>query len=122
MKLSKAGGVAAADIIVAAACSSGTGGAASGGGGGGGGGGTAVKIGIELPMTGGEAPNGEPTAKGVQLALKKIQVPGFNITINQQDDAVNGKHQPNQGAKNMQTLANDAQVIAVVGPYNTNVA
>jgi branched-chain amino acid transport system substrate-binding protein len=121
MKLSKVGGLAAAAIFVAAACSTGTGGAASGGGGGGGGG-TAVKIGIELPMTGGEAPNGEPTAKGVQLALKKIQVPGFTITINQQDDAVNGKHQPNQGAKNMQTLANDPQVIAVVGPYNTNVA
>jgi len=120
MKLSKVGGLAAAAIFVAAACSSGSGAPASGGGGGGGG--TAVKIGIELPMTGGEAPNGEPTAKGVQLALKKIPVPGFTITINQQDDAVNGKHQPNQGAKNMQTLANDQQVIAVVGPYNTNVA
>ena len=32
-------------------------------------GGTAVKIGIELPMTGGEAPNGVPTANGVALAL-----------------------------------------------------
>lgn len=90
--------------------------------GGGGGGGTAVKVGIELPMTGGEAPNGVPTANGVALALDQIQVPGFTVTINQQDDALNGKHDPNQGAKNLQTLANDSQVLFVVGPYNSNVA
>ncbi len=82
----------------------------------------AVKIGIELPMTGGEAPNGVPTANGVALAVSQIQVPGFTITINQQDDAVNGKHDPKQGAQNMQTLANDPEVLFVVGPYNSSVA
>ena len=81
-----------------------------------------LKIGIELPMTGGEAPNGVPTANGVALALDQIKVPGFNLTINQQDDAVNGKHNADQGAKNMSTLANDAAVIGVVGPYNSSVA
>jgi len=86
------------------------------------GGGLAVKIGIELPMTGGEAPNGVPTANGVALALSQIQVPGFTITINQQDDAVNGVHNANQGAKNMQTLANDPSTLFVVGPYNSSVA
>jgi len=82
----------------------------------------AVKIGIELPMTGGEAPNGVPTANGVALAIAKIQVPGFTVTINQQDDAVNGVHNPQQGAKNIQTLANDPAVIGIVGPYNSSVA
>ena len=81
-----------------------------------------VKVGIELPMTGGEAPNGVPTANGVALALDQIKVPGFNVTINQQDDAVNGVHNADQGAKNMQALANDAAVIFVVGPYNSSVA
>ncbi len=71
-----------------------------------------VKVGIELPMTGGEAPNGVPTANGVALALDQIKVPGFNVTINQQDDAVNGKHNADQGAKNMSTLANDAAVLS----------
>ena len=75
-----------------------------------------VKVGIELPMTGGEAPNGVPTANGVALALDQIKVPGFNVTINQQDDAVNGKHNADQGAKNMTALANDAAVMFVVGP------
>jgi branched-chain amino acid transport system substrate-binding protein len=82
----------------------------------------AVKIGIELPMTGGEAPNGVPTANGVALAIAKNPVPGFTVTINQQDDAVNGVHNPQQGAKNIQTLANDSAVIGIVGPYNSSVA
>jgi len=56
------------------------------------------------------------------LALAQIQVPGFTVTINQQDDAVNGKHNADQGAKNMQTLANDAAVQFVIGPYNSSVA
>ncbi len=84
--------------------------------------GIAVKIGIELPMTGGEAPNGVPTANGVALALSKIQVPGFTITIEQEDDALNGTHDPPTGAANMQKLANDPSVLFVVGPYNSSVA
>jgi branched-chain amino acid transport system substrate-binding protein len=85
-------------------------------------GGTAVKIGIELPLSGGEKPNGEPTLNGVKLALSQIQVPGFTVTLNIQDDAVNGVHDPQQGAKNIQTLANDASVLGVVGPFNSSVA
>jgi branched-chain amino acid transport system substrate-binding protein len=84
--------------------------------------GTAVKIGIELPMTGGEAPNGVPTANGVALALDKVAHAGFDISIAQKDDAVNGKHDAPTGAANMQALANDSQVLFVVGPYNSNVA
>jgi branched-chain amino acid transport system substrate-binding protein len=119
MKLARGTAAIAGLAIVAAACSSSPG-ATSGGGGGGGG--LAVKIGIELPMSGGEAPNGVPTANGVALALEQISVPGFTVSINQQDDALNGKHDPNQGAKNIQTLANDPAVLFVVGPYNSNVA
>jgi len=83
-----------------------------------------IKIGIELPMTGGEAPNGVPTANGVALALEKLaaSVPGYNITIAQKDDALNGKHDPQTGASNMQALVNDPSVMFVVGPYNSNVA
>jgi len=81
-----------------------------------------IKVGIELPMTGGEAPNGVPTANGVALAIAQNPVPGFNITINQQDDAVNGKHNADQGAKNLTALANDTAVMFVVGPYNSSVA
>jgi branched-chain amino acid transport system substrate-binding protein len=117
MNFRKLSALAGVSVLAVAACSQNPPGS-----GGGGGGGTAVKVGIELPMTGGEAPNGVPTANGVALALDQIKVPGFNITINQQDDAVNGKHDANQGAKNITTLANDSQVVFVVGPYNSSVA
>ncbi len=124
MKVTRLGVVAVSAALVLGACSSSATPAPSSGGGGGGGGGNAiaVKVGIELPMTGGEAPNGVPTANGVALAIKQIQVPGFTITINQQDDAVNGVHNAQQGATNMSTLANDPQVLFVVGPYNSSVA
>ena len=116
MDLKRLGVLGVSGILLVTACnstasSSGSGGAT-----------IAVKIGIELPMTGGEAPNGVPTANGVALALQKIQVPGFTVTIEQEDDAVNGKHNADQGAKNMTTLANDPAVIGVVGPYNSSVA
>jgi len=81
-----------------------------------------VKIGIELPLSGADLPNGEPTLNGVKLALAQIPVPGFNVTLNVQDDAVNGVHDPQQGAKNIRTLVNDASVMGVVGPFNSNVA
>ena len=116
MKFVRVGAAVGAVAIIVTACSStpsGSGAAA---------GGTPIKVGIELPMTGGEAPNGVPTANGVQLALEQLKVDGYNITINQQDDAVNGKHNADQGAKNMQTLANDPEVLFVVGPYNSSVA
>ena len=113
MKLAQVGAAVAAVTMIVAACGNSSGGN---------GGNLAIKVGIELPMTGGEAPNGVPTANGVALALKQITVPGFTITINQQDDAVNGKHNADQGAKNMTALANDPAVLFVVGPYNSSVA
>ena len=87
-----------------------------------GGGGTAVTIGVDFPMSGGEAPNGVPAANGVKLAVSENPVPGYTVTVNVLDDAVNGVHNPQQGAKNVTQFVNDPSVIAIVGPYNSNVA
>lgn len=87
-----------------------------------GGKGTAVSIGVELPLSGREAPNGVPIENGVKLAISEIPVPGYAVQINERDDAVDGKHDPAQGARNVTALAADRSVIGVVGPYNTNVA
>jgi branched-chain amino acid transport system substrate-binding protein len=86
--------------------------------------GLAVKVGIELPMTGGEAPTGIPTANGVALAVSKLgaSVPGFTFSIVQKDDALNGKHDAPTGAANMGQLVSDPAVLFVVGPYNSSVA
>lgn len=115
MKLRKLGGLGIAAVMLAvAACQPGGSGA------------KVLKIGIELPLSGGEAPNGQPTLKGAKLAVDEANakggVGGYTLELNVQDDAVNGKNNPEQGAKNMGTLVADSQVIGVVGPYNSAVA
>jgi branched-chain amino acid transport system substrate-binding protein len=127
MKVTKLGGFAVGAVLVVAACSGGgattapsaaaPSAAASKG---------TLVIGTELPMSGGETANGEPTANGVKLFIKqqnaKGGIGGYTLEINVQDDAVNGVHDPQQGAKNMQTLVAEPKVIGVVGPYNSGVA
>jgi len=118
MQTRRIGVLAVTALLVATACSS----AATQAPASGGGGGQAVKIGVDLPLSGGETPNGGPTLNGVLLALAQIKVPGYTVTVNKQDDAVNGVHDPQQGAKNITTLVNDTSVFGVVGPFNSNVA
>jgi branched-chain amino acid transport system substrate-binding protein len=120
MEFRKLGVLTVAAAMAVTACSGG-GSSPSASSSGGGGGGTAVKIGVDLPLSGGEAPNGQPTLNGIKLAVQQIKVPGYSVTLSVQDDAVNGKHDPQQGATNVTTLVNDSSVIGVVGPYNSNV-
>jgi len=122
MKVRAFGALALATVVVAAAgCSS----SSSSPGSGDNSGGKTVKIGVDLPLSGGEAPNGEPTLNGIKLAVKQANdaggVNGYNIDLSVQDDAVNGVHDPQQGAKNVTALAADSAVIGMVGPYNSNV-
>jgi branched-chain amino acid transport system substrate-binding protein len=89
-------------------------------------GGKTIKIGTELPMSGGEVANGVPTQNGVKLAIQQANaqnmLPGWTLDINGQDDAVNGAHDAAQGGKNMTTLVNDPTVVGEVGPFNSSVA
>jgi branched-chain amino acid transport system substrate-binding protein len=81
-----------------------------------------AKIGVELPLSGAELPNGDPTLKGVQLAIEQNPVAGYDVQTNVKDDALNGKHDPQTGATNISQLVTDSSVFAVVGPFNSNVA
>jgi branched-chain amino acid transport system substrate-binding protein len=83
---------------------------------------TAVKIGVDLPMSGGEAPNGVPTNNGVLLAIDQANGLGiYQFSEELKDDAVNGVHDPAQGAKNIQELIADFSVVGIVGNFNSNV-
>jgi branched-chain amino acid transport system substrate-binding protein len=123
MKNAKFGVVAVGATLLLAACSGSTASNAPGASGASKG---TLTIGTELPMSGGETANGEPTANGVKLLVKELNakggVGGYTLAVNVQDDAVNGVHDPQQGAKNMQTLVADNSVIGVVGPFNSGVA
>ena len=105
---------AAAVLVVGAACNSGSGANKT------------VKLGIELPQSGNELANGEPTKNGILLAIKQANaknlIPGYTIDNNNQDAAVNGAHDSDKGRANMATLVADTTVMGVVGPFNSGVA
>ena len=88
--------------------------------------GPVVKIGVDLPMSGGDASNGIPTNYGVVLAVEEANAKGLpggiTLQVNTLDDAVQGVHDPAAGAQNIKTFVSDAAVLGVVGPFNSNVA
>jgi branched-chain amino acid transport system substrate-binding protein len=85
-----------------------------------------IKIGIDLPVSGADASTGIPTQNGALLAIDQANAKGlpggFKLEAAPLDDAVQGKHDPAQGAQNVKTFAADAAVLGVVGPFNSSVA
>jgi branched-chain amino acid transport system substrate-binding protein len=86
-----------------------------------------IKIGIDLPVSGADASDGQPTANGVILAVEEANKRGFaggkyKLEAELLDDAVQGKHDPAAGAQNVKTFISDSAVLAMVGPFNSNVA
>jgi branched-chain amino acid transport system substrate-binding protein len=110
---------AVAGLALFAACSGNGSHSASGGAG-------TVTIGIDLPLSGADASTGIPTQNGAVLAIEQANkrgLPGkFQLAYSSLDDAVQGVHDPAQGAQNIKTFIADASVLAVLGPYNSNVA
>jgi branched-chain amino acid transport system substrate-binding protein len=88
--------------------------------------GETLKIGIDLPLSGADATDGLPTANGAVLAIeqanKKGIAGGYKLDSSLLDDAVQGKHDPAAGAQNVKTFIADSSVLAMVGPFNSNVA
>jgi branched-chain amino acid transport system substrate-binding protein len=87
---------------------------------------TAVKIGVDLPLSGASVANGQPTLQGIELAVKEwndaAMGHAYTVELNVQDDAVNGVYNPEQGASNANTLVADDEVVGMVGPFNSSVA
>jgi len=90
-----------------------------------------IKIGIDLPVSGSDASDGQPTQNGAKLAVKLAgKVCGasshtdacFTLASFPLDDAVNGVHDVGQGAKNVTQFVADSSVLAMVGPFNSGVA
>jgi branched-chain amino acid transport system substrate-binding protein len=86
-----------------------------------------VKIGIDLPVSGADASTGVPTENGAVLAIEEADKRGFaggayKLEASLLDDAVQGKHDPAAGAQNVKTFIADSAVLAMVGPFNSNVA
>lgn len=93
---------------------------------GGGTNGKSIAIGIDLPLSGADASVGRSTLNGMLLAIdqaNKRGLPGgFTLQVIQSDDAVQGVHSPQQGVQNVRQFVANQAVLAVLGPYNSNVA
>lgn len=84
-----------------------------------------IKIGIDLPLSGADASVGVSTEQGALLAIDRLggTLPsGYRVVADALDDTVQGVHNPEQGVTNVRTFVSDPDVLAVVGPYNSNVA
>jgi len=87
--------------------------------------GTSIKIGIDLPVSGADASIGVSTQNGAVLAIEQAErhgLPGgFHVAADALDDAVQGVHSPQQGAANTKSFISDANVLGMIGPFNSNV-
>jgi branched-chain amino acid transport system substrate-binding protein len=89
--------------------------------------GSVVKIGVDLPVSGADASIGIPTQNGAVLAIEEANKNGFaggkfKLEASLLDDAVQGTHDPAAGAQNVKTFIADSAVLAMMGPFNSNVA
>ena len=88
--------------------------------------GETLKIGIDMPISGADAAIGQPTANGAVLAIEEANkhgLPqGYKLGSNLLDDVVQGTHDPAAGAQNVKTFIADGSVLAMIGPFNSNVA
>jgi branched-chain amino acid transport system substrate-binding protein len=121
MKFRRLGVFATIAILAVSACSN------TPAGSGGAGGGRSVYIAMDLPQQGSELAGAQPVINGILLAIKDAggKAGSYNVSSPKSvilDDAKDGKHDPNTGAQNMSALVANDQVVAVIGPLNTNVA
>ena len=87
------------------------------------GGAKVIRIGVDLPLSGGEGKAGKPTLNGVQFFVHQHpSIDGFTVEVAARDDAVDGVHDPAQGARNIEALAGDPLVMGVIGPFDSSVA
>ena len=82
-----------------------------------------VIIASDFPTSGADASSGLPAQNGAAFAVSQTpNYKGIKITFKPFDDAVNGVHDPQKGAQNVQQMLSDPKVLAMVGPFNSNVA
>ncbi|GAC1443497.1 MAG: branched-chain amino acid ABC transporter substrate-binding protein [Vulcanimicrobiaceae bacterium] len=90
------------------------------------GGGNVIKLGIDMPVSGADASTGIPTRNGAVQAVEEANAKGlpggFKLVAYDLDDAVQGAHDPAQGAQNVKSFVSDSAVLAMVGPFNSSVA
>ncbi|HVH32409.1 MAG TPA: branched-chain amino acid ABC transporter substrate-binding protein [bacterium] len=79
-----------------------------------------ILIGSELPMSGLLEPDGLPLVRAIRLAVLKYPTIGrFRLGYAPYDSAVAGFPTPPKGVQNVRRMIDDAQILGMVGPFET---
>jgi len=82
-----------------------------------------LKIGVDLPLGGAEGRVATPALNGVRFFVQQHpSLDGFAIQLVAKDDSLGGTPEAPLGAANVQALASDPLVMAVIGPFDSSVA
>src|ERR1700737_4095759 len=90
-----------------------------------------IALAADLPLSGGDGPDGTPARNAIDLAIKKAaRVCGptrhrdacFDLRAIVYDDVTKGVHDPAQGAKNVELLTGDPAVAGLIGPLYDSLA
>ncbi len=82
-----------------------------------------IAIGADLPLTGSEGAAGLSTLNGVRFFVHSHPtLDGFNIAVDARDDPFSATRDTSRGVGNVQAWIAQAQVLAVIGPIDANVA
>ncbi len=92
--------------------------------------GDTIKIGVDLPVSGGDATIGLPTRNGMELAIRQANENGgvtvagktYKLEMYFLDDVPPGgtSHDPAQSSKNADSFIADPAVLVVLGPFNSS--
>ena len=82
-----------------------------------------ITIGADLPLTGAEGRAGQSTLNGLSYFVHSHPtLDGFHVAVDARDDPFSASRGTSRGMLNMQALIAEAQVVAVIGPFDANVA
>jgi branched-chain amino acid transport system substrate-binding protein len=82
-----------------------------------------ITIGADLPLTGVEGRAGLSTLNGVRFFVYSHPIlDGFTITVDARDDPANTSRDTTRGVQNVESLIAQPSVLAIVGPFDSNVA
>lgn len=78
-----------------------------------------IRIGVDLPLSGAEAPAAAPALYGIKFYVQTHPtVHGFTVQLRSADD----EGQPALGAANVRAFLTDPHLLAMLGPYDASVA
>ncbi len=82
-----------------------------------------ITIGVDLPLSGVEGQAGTSTLNGVRFFVHRHPyLDGFAVNVDARDDPASPSRDTARGIQNIQALIADPRVLAVIGPFDSNIA